>query len=335
MDIKIVDVAKAAKVSPTTVSRVLNGNPKVKPDTRKKVLAVIDQLHYVPNASAKNLRSQKTMTLGVIVTDIRVSYVGEILRGIEDRAYPERFKVVICDTRNDPNREADYLRTLGDRSVDGLILVHAMLGAKELEPFLNKGYAVGLIGGHVEHPGISAVRTDNVGGAYDAVCHLIGLGHTSIAYLSGYAASADSYDRLEGYLKAIREHGIPFRPELLDNGDFNKEGGYAAFCRLLDQGVSFSAVFCANDEMALGVYEACKARGIRVPDDMSVVGYDNDRIGEYITPPLTSLHQPKHEMGYVVADQLIRRINEGGDALAQTIVLDGRLIVRDSTKSRM
>ncbi|WP_274365164.1 LacI family DNA-binding transcriptional regulator [Paenibacillus thermotolerans] len=331
MDVKIRDVALRANVSPTTVSRVLNGNPRVKTSTREKVLNVIEQMNYVPNAAAKNLRSQRTMTLGVIVPDVRVSFFGEILKGIEIRAYSEKYKVVICDTQNDPNREAEYLGLLSDRSVDGMILIVPMLDAVDLGPYLDRGYTIGIIGSAPEHENLLNVHTDNMKAACEAVCHLIETGHKDIAYISGHPNASDSYDRLEGYIRALREHAIPFRPELLDAGGFSEEGGYEAFYKLIERNIPFTAVFCANDEMALGVYKACAELNLRIPEDVAVVGFDNDRVTGYLSPALTTVHQPKIEMGEEIAAMMIRLLHD--EKIESRVKrLDSVLIKRDSTK---
>ncbi|SEO66190.1 LacI family DNA-binding transcriptional regulator [Paenibacillus sp. OV219] len=330
MDIKIVDVAKIAKVSPTTVSRVLNNNPIVKPETRDAVLKVIEELRYVPHAAAKNLRQQKTMTIGVIVSDIKVSYNTDIVKGIQTKAYAQKYKVVICDTQNDLDIEREYLRLLMDRSVDGVILVASLLPEQEIVDLAERGLAVGLIGRRIDHDNVLNVHTDNVKAAKDAVEHLISQGHRDIVFLSGYANAKDSYDRLEGYIKALGAHSIPFRPELVENGNFNETGGYEAFKRLSGKGLAFTAVFSANDEMALGVYEYCNQNGISLPGELAIIGVDNDRVSKYLTPSLSTIDQPKYDMGLLVADKLIRCMN-GEMGIPRLSVLESHLVIRQSS----
>ncbi|REE85336.1 LacI family transcriptional regulator [Paenibacillus taihuensis] len=330
MDIKIVDVARLANVSPTTVSRVLNNNPIVKPKTRDAVLKVIEELKYVPHAAAKNLRQQKTMTIGVIVSDIKVSYNTDIVKGIQTKAYAQKYKVVICDTQNDLDIEREYLRLLMDRSVDGIILVASLLPEQEIVDLAERGFAVGIIGRRIDRANVLNVHTDNVSAAKEAVEHLIGQGHRDIVFLSGYANAKDSYDRLEGYIKALGMHSIPFRPELVENGNFNETGGYEAFARLKEKGLTFSAVFSANDEMALGVYEYCNEKKIGIPGEVAIVGVDNDRVSKYLTPSLSTIDQPKYDMGFLLAEKLIRSMN-GEAEVPRVSVLNSRLIVRQSS----
>jgi LacI family transcriptional regulator len=334
MDIKIVDVARTAMVSPTTVSRVLNNNPIVKQKTREMVLKVIEEMKYVPHAAAKNLRLQKTMTLGIIVTDIKVSYNADIIKGIQSKAYAEKYKVVICDTQNDMEIEREYLRLLMDRSVDGLILITSMLTDQEILEIVQRGYNVGIIGRGIEHEKVLNVHTDNVMAAKEAVEHMIAQGHRDIAFLSGYPHAKDSFDRLEGYIKALSAHQIPFRPELVENGNFNETGGYEAFKRFKAKGVAFTAVFSANDEMALGVYEFCNETGRKIPEELVIVGVDNDRVSRYLSPSLSTIDQPKYEMGFLLADKLIRSMN-GNFELPRVTVLESRLLIRQSSLYQM
>ncbi|MCE5171632.1 LacI family transcriptional regulator [Paenibacillus profundus] len=332
MDIKIVDVSRAAKVSPTTVSRVLNNNPLVKADTRKKVLKVIEELNYVPHAAAKNLRQQKTLTLGVIVPDIMVSYYTNLVKGIQNKAYSEKFKVIICDAQNNKDIESEYLQLLTNRSVDGMILVESMLSKQEVMELVERGYVIGTIGRSIVDPKIFNVQTNTAEVAQQAVEHLIEQGHKDIAFISGYAHAVDSFDRLEGYIKALRDHGIPFRPELVENGDFNQEGGYAAIQRLWAKELDFTAVFSANDEMALGVYDACREGSIAIPQELAIVGVDNERVSRYLTPPLSTINQLKVEMGYALAELLIRQINgELDDEHDRIAIIDSQLCIRGSS----
>ncbi|MFC5649898.1 LacI family DNA-binding transcriptional regulator [Paenibacillus solisilvae] len=330
MDIKIIDVARTAKVSPTTVSRVLNNSPLVKQRTRDSVLKVIEELNYVPHAAAKNLRLQKTMTIGIIVSDIKVSYNADIVKGIQNKAYSEKYKIVICDTQNDMEIEREYLRLLMDRSVDGLILIATMLTEQEITGIADRGYAVGIIGRSIEHDKVLNVHTDNVKAAKEAVEHLIAQGHREIVFLSGYPNAKDSFDRLEGYIKALSAHDIPFRPELVENGNFNKSGGYEAIKRLTFKGALFTAVFSANDEMALGVYEICHEMGRTIPEELAIIGVDNDRVSKYLSPSLSTIDQPKYEMGFMLADKLIRYMN-GDFKQPRLTILESRLLIRRSS----
>jgi len=335
MDVNIVDVAKAAKVSPTTVSRVLNNNPLVKNKTREKVLLVIEQMNYVPNAAAKNLRQQKTFTIGIIVPDIMVAYYSNLVKGIQNKAHSEKFKVIICDTQNSREIELGYLQMLTNRTVDGMILIESLLPKETVMELVERGYVIGSIGRSILDSRIYNVQTNTAEVAMHVVEHLIEQGHKDIAFISGYNDAIDSLDRLEGYIKGLEKHGIPFRPELVENGDFNKRGGYSALKRLWDAGQKFTAVFSANDEMALGIYAACREARVQIPQDLAVFGVDNERVSRYLVPQLSTVNQLKIEMGYAAAEMLIKKIKgEMADDEKRIVVVDSQLCIRASSNHK-
>ncbi|MFC5651289.1 LacI family DNA-binding transcriptional regulator [Paenibacillus solisilvae] len=331
IDSRIVDVAKRANVSVATVSRVLNDSPLVSPKTKAKVNLAIHEMNYTPNASAKNLRSKKTMTLGVIVSDILNSYYTEIIKGIENIANTLHYKIIICDAQNQKDKEIEYMSLLMNRTVDGMILVTPQMTNKELEAYADNGYTLGVVGRYIEHDSIPCTFTDNVKMAKDVVSHLLEQGHRNIAFLSGYADAVDSYERLEGYMKALRDAGLPFVPGLIENGDFNEEGGYAAFMRLRENKHPFTAIFAANDEMALGVYRACDELMMPIPSQMAVIGVDNNRVTKYLIPKMSTVEQPKFTMGTLLANKLIDQINENGLAGQRVYKVDSELLVRGSS----
>jgi len=330
-DSKIIDVAQKANVSPATVSRVLNGSTLVTGKTQEKVMQAIRELNYTPNAMGKQLRSRKTMTLGVVVTDIGVSYNAEIIRGIENTANVLGYKILICDSQNEKEKEREFLSLLQNRTVDGLILVTPLLSDPEIVAFADEDYMIGLIGRRIEHAFLPCSFTDNNRIGLEVVRHLVRQGHQRIAFLSGYADALDSNGRLEGYREGLAEAGLPFLPELIDNGAFNEQGGYEAFKRLLAKQVEFTAVFAANDEMALGVYKACGELGIPIPGKMAVVGVDNIRITNYVEPQISSVEQPLYDMGALLADKLIDQINGNVRAGQQLLMLESTLVTKGSS----
>jgi LacI family transcriptional regulator len=330
-DSRIVDVANRANVSVATVSRVLNGSKLVSEKTRARVMQVIQELNYAPNAAAKNLRSRRTMTISVVVSDIQVSYYAEIIKGIENMANSLHYNVIICDAQNQKEKEASFISLLQNRTVDGMIFVTPSLSNQELLSVVEEGYNVAVVGRLVEHADIPCIHTDNVKIARDVVNHLIEQGHERIAFLSGYADSIDSYERLEGYMKALRDAGLPFIPGLIENGDFNEDGGYRAFLRFRDKKVPFTAIFAANDEMALGVYRACRELSISIPEQLAVVGVDNIRITKYVTPRLSTVEQPKYTMGALLAEKLIDRMNDDVYRDQRVFCVESKLLVREST----
>jgi LacI family transcriptional regulator, galactose operon repressor len=330
-DSKIIDVASRAKVSVATVSRVLNRSDLVSEKTKKRVLEAIKEMNYTPNAMAKNLRSKKTMTIGVVVLDIEVSYYAEIIKGIENMANSLDYNIIICDAQNKKQKEQEYVSLLLNRTVDAMIFVTPGLSNKEIIGLAEDGYSVGVIGRNVEHEQIPCAFTDNVKMAKDVVNHLIEQGHEKIAFLSGYADAIDSYERLEGYMKALRDAGMPFIPELIDNGDFNEDGGYRSFLRLRERNTDFTAIFTANDEMALGVYKACKQLSIQVPEQLAVVGVDNIRLTRYILPRLSTVDQPKYTMGALLTEKLIDQMNNNEFKDKRVFMIASKLLIRESS----
>lgn len=329
---KIVDVAMKAGVSPTTVSRVLNGSSLVKSRTRNKVLKAITELGYYPNAPAKNLRSQRTNKIGVIVMDINVSYYAEIIKGIENTAYAGGYKVLICDAQNNHEKERDFLSLLMDRTIDGLILVTPQMSEAEIADLADKGYDIGIIGKYIEHEQVTCAYTDNIEFSERAVSHLIENGHRHIAFLSGFAEATDSYERLEGYIRALKKHNIPFRPELIENGNFDETLGYEAVMRLFAKKIPFTAVYAANDEMALGVYRACRELDIQIPSELALIGVDNNRIGKYIVPSLSTVEQPKYAMGARLTENLIGWVTHKRFPERRDLKIASELIIRESSE---
>ncbi|XEC94240.1 LacI family DNA-binding transcriptional regulator [Paenibacillus tarimensis] len=330
-DSRIVDVATRAGVSVATVSRVLNGSKLVNEKTRNRVLESIKELNYTPNAAAKTLRSKRTMTIGVVVSDIEVSYYAEIIKGIENMANSLHYNVIICDAQNQKEKEAGFIFLLQNRTVDGMIFVTPSLSNQELIALVEEGYNVAVVGRLIEHADIPCIHTDNVKIARDVVNHLIEQGHERIAFLSGYADAIDSYERLEGYMKALRDAGLPFVPNLIENGDFNEDGGHLALLRLFDKKVPFTAVFAANDEMALGVYRACRELSVSIPEQLAVVGVDNIRITKYVTPRLSTIEQPKYTMGALLAEKLIDRMKDDVYRDQRVFCVESKLLVRESS----
>lgn len=328
---KIIDVAFKAGVSPTTVSRVLNGSSQVKGRTRNKVMQAIDELGYYPNAAAKNLRSQRTLMIGVIVMDINVSYYAEIVKGIANTAYARGYKVLICDAQNSGEKEKDFLSLLMDRTIDGMILVTPRMTNAEIAEIADRGFDIGVIGRYVDHEKVACTFTDNAEFSERVVKHFIESGHRDIAFLSGFSDASDSYERLEGYIKALKEHKLPFRPELIENGNFNEALGYEAANRLFDKNVKFTAVYAANDEMALGVFRACKERNVGIPSELAVVGVDNNRIGKYIAPTLSTVEQPKYAMGTRLTENLIGWITQKQFPEQRVLKIESELIIRESS----
>ena len=318
------DVAKRAGVSTSTVSRALTRPELISPETRRAVLKAVKHLGYAPNAAAKQLRTRRSGNLLVTVPDISNPFFALILQGIEDEAQRKGYAVLVGDTQHDAKREARYADMLLRKEADGLIFLGHRLPkpAAQLVRSAAPRYAP-VVNGCEFSPrlGVPSVHIDNATAAAEAMDHLYRLGHRRIGVVTGPLASPLSRDRLAGATERalIRVHG-----------DFSIQAGVAAAARLLDRPDPPTAVFCFNDEMAMGVIEGARGRGVRVPRDLSVVGFDDIRFAEHIDPPLTTIAQPMREIGEGTVRMLVD-ILAGRTIAPLSVTLPHALVIRSST----
>jgi LacI family repressor for deo operon, udp, cdd, tsx, nupC, and nupG len=325
---KMKDVARLANVSTATVSRVLAGEERVTERTKEKVLQAIEQLHYKPNRLASNLRTLKSKTIVVVVRDISNSFFSDIIRGVEDVAYKHNYKVLLGDTRNDPKKESDYIGLYNERLVDGVILI-ATRNRKDTLNELTRGIPVVLTSEFLERADMPIVSIDNIGMAKLATEHLISLGHNRIGFISGPRDIAISKDRLMGYHQALLEHELPLHPDLIQEGDWSIESGHSIASRLLKLDSRPTAILASNDEMAIGVIKCVKKAGLRVPQDVAVVGFDNINMASLLEPTLTTISQPRYDIGVKVMEILLKLMN--GEAVKEKqYILPSKLIIRES-----
>lgn len=329
----IYDIAKHVGVSAGTVSRALSRPDKVLPATRTRIEQAAAALGYVPNTVARTLKTQRSGKLLVTVPDIANPFFAQILQGAEDAAQAVGYAVLLGDTQHLPEREERYAQMLRRNEADGLIVLGHRLPPTAREIVQQRGAAAPVVNGCEFDPslGIPSVHIDNAAAARAVMEHLYGLGHERIAIVGGPPDNPLHQQRLEGARAAGRARGR-LRGLNVVPGDFSVESGHVAALELLDLQAPPSAIFCFSDQMALGVLAACRERGIRVPDDLSVVGFDDLASSRYLSPPLTTIRQPMREIG-VRAVNLLLAIIEGVDVpLQQT--LDFSLMVRGSTGAR-
>ncbi|WP_244871480.1 LacI family DNA-binding transcriptional regulator [Orenia marismortui] len=330
--VTIKDIAKEAGVSTTTVSRVLNDKPDVSEATKKKIQKVIDKLGYNPNGIARGLVLQKTHTIGLIIPDISNPFFPEVAKGVEDRARELNYSVIFCNTDNDKEREKEAIALMKSKHVDGIILSLSISNKEELYKLEEKNFDVVQIDRKIPDSNYQAVVIDNTLGAYNATSHLVELGHTKIAHVTGDLEIQTGQDRLEGFKKAIANFDLNYKEEWIVEGDFSKESGYQAMKKLLRLKDRPKAVFIANDLMAIGAYEAIFEMGLGIPEDISVVGYDDIEIASIIKPGLTTMTQSKYKLGQAAADMLIAKIDSKEEVDDEDIILNPKLIIRDSTR---
>ncbi|KYD10696.1 hypothetical protein B4119_2407 [Parageobacillus caldoxylosilyticus] len=326
--VKIKDVAKLANVSTATVSRVLRNADNVKEETRKRVLEAIEKLHYQPNVLGRYLRRMETETILVVVPDMTNPFFSKVLRGIESVAIQNGYRVLLGDTQNNVRLEEEYLNLLHQKQVDGTIFLTARIN-KELMEEMSRQFPIVLACEYLEGATIPTVSIDNISSARKATEHLIKLGHRRIAHLSGPMNIILSRDRLRGYQQAMMQYELDVEPVLIQEGDFSYESGYNLTLKLLALKNPPTAIFAANDEMAIGAIKAIRKLSLRVPDDIAVVGFDDIKIASIFEPNLTTISQPMFEIGEK-AMNLLLQLMEGKKLDRRQFVLEDRLIVRDS-----
>ena len=332
MGVTAEDVARIAGVSRATVSYVVNNGPRpVSKETAEKVREVIRQTGYQPNALARNLRLQRTKIIGLIVPDTHNPYFPEVARGIESIAFEHGYSVMLCHSVSDLDREIQYVNMFHAQRVAGVIWIP---GTNMFEPYHKlKGYGIQtvIIDRLVPHEDVPAVVADNVEGGKLATQHLIDLGHRRIGYISRPVDLSHSSGRFEGYQTTLKKNGIPFDEHLVVKGGFILEDGRRAVQDLLALENPPTAIFAYNDIMAIGGLRALHESGLRVPDDFSLVGFDDIAQSAFTCPALTTVHLPKFEMGQNGAKLLISLIEKQKPPEEVLTPLGVRLIVREST----
>ncbi len=322
-------VAQLAGVSASTVSRILNGTAVVAQDKKAAVEAAIEQLGFVPNPVARGLAGGRTMSVGVVTQSIDSPFYGVALRGIEDELDHAGYSALFVSGHWNAAEEARCIDMLRSRRVDGIIVLTGRLSDNALRNTA-KALPVVVTGRELKAPHLFSLNFDNELGGRLATRHLIELGHRRIAYITGDPAHPDAIDRLQGYRNALAEAGIAFNPELVVPGLFHEESGLVAAERLLDSRQRFSAIFAANDQMALGACLGLHRRGLRVPQDVSVVGFDDLSVSRYALPPLSSVQHPAREIGQLAAVAMLQMLR-GEKPVAE--VPAPRVVARESSRA--
>lgn len=323
------DVAEAAQVSISTVSHVINETRYVRPETRDRVLQAMDQLNYRRNRLASSLRNRKTQTIGVLLPNSANPYFAEVLLGIESKCYLNEYNIIMGNAIDNPDRELRYLNVLLSRQVEGILLISAGDLEKSIDLLNKYEMPVVMVDRATERPTTDQIYTDNPGGGRLATEYLISLGHHRIACITGPSVVTPSAERIQGYRDALAAANIPIVDDYIIGGDFQHEGGFAAAQALMALPTPPTAIFACNDLMAVGAIAAVQSSGRRVPDDVSVVGYDDISLASYTNPRLTTIHQPAQEVGQLAVERLLQRINNP-DGEAHYDILPVSLVERDS-----
>ena len=303
-------VAERAGVSSTTVSHVINNTRFVSVDTRNRVLEAMVALGYQPNALARSLRRGETLTIGLILPDSANPFFAEIGRAVEDAAFHKRYNVILCNTEGDLEKEQRYVEVLSKKQVDGIIFVGTGDQTNSLLSLHTQQIPVVLVDRELPDLEVDAVLTDNLQGGYLATRHLTDLGHKRIGCITGPSHLTPSAQRVQGYRTALKEGGLSVDESLIERGDFHPESGHSAALTLLSQPNPPSALFICNDLMAIGALHAAAEHGFNVPHDLAIVGFDDIELASYAVPSLTTIAQPKTDIGLHAVQLLINRISE-------------------------
>nr|MDH3098810.1 catabolite control protein A [Bacillus velezensis] len=333
-NITIYDVAREANVSMATVSRVVNGNPNVKPTTRKKVLEAIDRLGYRPNAVARGLASKKTTTVGVIIPDISSIFYSELARGIEDIATMYKYNIILSNSDQNLEKELHLLNTMLGKQVDGIVFMGGNITDEHVEEFKRSPVPIVLAASVEEQGETPSVAIDYEQAIYDAVKLFIDKGHRDIAFVSGpMQEPINRSKKLQGYKRALEEAAIPFNEQFVAEGDYTYDSGMEALQSLMGLDRKPTAILSATDEMALGIIHAAQDQGLSIPDDLDIIGFDNTRLSLMVRPQLsTVVRVPTYDIGAVAMRLLTKLMNK--EPVEEHIVeLPHRIELRQSTKS--
>lgn len=330
--ITIKDIARLAGVSHTTVSRALNDKSRIRSETKEKILSIARELKYQPNFVARSLVIKRTKTIGLVITTIANPFYNELAQGIEATARALGYNIVLCSTQSDLSTEEQYIDMLRSKGVDGILFTSAHLHDPNIVALAEEDFPIVLVNRRtyeaMVREKVDYVGVDNVLGGFLAVEHLIKLGHERIGLIGGSSESSVGLERLEGGRRALQRYGIEENPTYLLEGDFLKSSGYDGGKRFLEMTPPPTAIFAANDYMALGACQAVLEKGSRVPEDMAVVGFNDIEFTAQKGVELTTIGQKKYEMGALAVKMLVERIEGERVGPAREIILEPELIIR-------
>ena len=331
MSLNIKVIAEKAGVSTATVSRVLSDFPGVKEKTKKKVMKIISELNYEVDGIARSLRQKKTFKIGVIVENVLSQFYSVLAKSIEDIANKYGYSVILCNGDDDSEKELNYLKVLRSSRVDGIIIAPTGKNAGYINNLLQSNIKIVLVDRLIEGVDCDAVLVDNEKGAYTAVKYLIDKGYKKIAIIDGFIDRTTGKERLKGYLRALNGNNIPRNDDFIKIKDFKKRSGIVFANELLENKNKPEAIFVANLDLTLGAILSIKSLGLKIPDDIAVIGFDDSDWAQILTPPLTTISQPVYDLGATAAEMLIKNIENDNSKKEKSIVtFNTKLIERGS-----
>ncbi|CAM4525333.1 LacI family DNA-binding transcriptional regulator [Paenibacillus xylanexedens] len=329
MKATIYDIAREAGVSIATVSQVINGKGKISEKRRAEIMEIMERLHYQPSAIAAALTGKQTYTLGLLVPDISNPYFAELARAVEDRSRQLGYSVVICSTDNKDERVERYLNLLQQKRVDGMMIGTGIDNAEILSPLLQQSIPIALIARHMPSLSVHTVTIDDILGGALAAEHLLELGHTRLAVLSEPSKVSSSQERVRGFRETLIKAGYTLEPNQIRESAADLSSAKKEALLLLGEKDHPTGLFCCNDIQAIGALQAAKELGLRVPEDVSIIGFDNTILASVTSPPLTTVAQPIEELGHRAVDLLIEELKDEQKE-PQKIVLKPELVIRES-----
>jgi LacI family transcriptional regulator len=328
------DIARKLGISPSTVSRALSDHPDVKEETKKKVRKVAKELNYTPNQIAQSLKTKRTNAIGVIVPEIKHDFFSSAISGIEEVAYHAGYTIIVSQSNESFEREVVNTTALVQQRVAGLIvsISQSTKSGEHFQALIDRGIPLVFFDRVIDELDVFKVIIDDKQSAFKAVMHLIERGYRNIAHLAGPKTLEICKERLEGYKEALLYAGVPLKEEYIIYGGMHENDGYASMDELIKKGNVPDAVFAVNDPVAVGAFQRIKEEGLKIPDDIGIVGFSNNKITTLVDPPLTTVDQPSFEMGKKAAEILIDLIENPQESIKPSVVvLDTELIVRKST----
>ena len=322
-------VAERARVSVNTASRAINNKPDINLETKKRVLQIAKELGYIRNAAAVALRTKKTGTIGVVIADNRNPFYAEVLSGMEEAAREKNYHIILANTQRDYKKEEEAIKLLLAKRVDGLLITPVQDKDDDIKNLIEANIPFVVVGRDFENIEVDAVYNDEVKGGFLAVEYLIKKGHKRIVLINGFLYKSPAKGRLEGYKKALKKYRIPLDESLMSVGDINIEDGHERTKQMLGKKLNFTAIFAYNDMVAFGSMQAIKEKGLRIPEDIELVGYDDIPFSSLISPALTTIKLKKQDLGVESVKLLFSRIN-GIRKKTKKIMLDVELKIRET-----
>ena len=327
----IKELAQIAGVSTATVSRALNNNPGINAKTQKRILQLAEELGYEPNLMAKGLSSQRTYTIGVLISDVTNPFYSEILRGIEDIVTQYNYTTAIINTDYDVEKERRALSLLRNGRMDGLIAYVSNRVADECMTLVKMEYPIVMLGHLIEELKCPKIGCNNFSSAYAATEYLIKAGHRKIAHIAGHRETKTGIQRYQGYKAAMANYDYPVDPQWVIPTDYSGHSAYENTLKFLSKHPDITAIFAANDAIAAGCYRALHESGYRIPDDISVIGHDDTEVASILIPTLTTMQQEKRKIGRIAAQSMFRILSTG-TLKEDVIIVPTKLIERKSVK---